>query len=187
MTGGAPDWWVIGNPENRRVRLFQAALQQAGLAPARCVSYQDFLDRGPAALEEIAPGSVVRLESPGECFPVEQRILALGGVAGAMALTEERGRIHHPGRWFAGFTRLMAGLRQALPQVRWFNHPDDIVTLFDKPRCKALRTSRIAQSGGFPPKSGAIKSPWRARAERTSAPCRWRFLATCRTRRAWAP
>lgn len=138
MTGGAPDWWVIGNPGNRRVHLFQAALQQAGLAPARCVSYQDFLDRGPAALEEIAPGSVVRLESPGECFPVEQRILALGGVAGAMALTEERGRIHHPGRWFAGFTRLMAGLRQALPQVRWFNHPDDIVTLFDKPCCKAL-------------------------------------------------
>lgn len=150
MTARPPDWWVIGNPGSRRIALFQEALQQAGLAPARCVPYLDILDHGAPALERIAPGSIVRIESPGECFEVEKRILALGGVADAMGLPEERGRIHYPGRWFAGFTQLMATLRDPLRDVVWFNHPDDIVAMFNKPRCKTLLAPHTLPNGpGF--------------------------------------
>lgn len=133
-----PDWWVIGNPGNRRVTLFQEALRLAGLAPARCLSYLSLLKEGGAALARIAPGSVVRVDSPGESFEVEQRILACGGVTDALQLTDEYGRIWHPGAWFKGFSQLMETVREGLPHVIWFNHPDEIRMMFDKPRCKVL-------------------------------------------------
>jgi len=138
MSGHAPACWVIGNPENRRIALFQDALQQAGLQPAQVIPYRALFDEGFALLDRIAPGSMLRIESPGENFEVEKRILALGGVAGAMQLEAELGRIHHPGAWYAGFSRLMEAVLQRARDVLWFNHPTDILTMFDKPRCKAL-------------------------------------------------
>ncbi len=138
MSGRVPACWVIGNPENRRIALFQEALQQAGLQPAHVIPYLALFDEGFALLDRVVPGSMLRIESPGENFEVEKRILALGGVAGAMQLEDELGRIHHPGAWYAGFSRLMEMALQRVRDVVWFNHPTDILTMFDKPRCKAL-------------------------------------------------
>lgn len=129
---------LIGNPENRRVALFQDALRQAGLAPAVVVSYLSLLEDVRVLQDRIHPDTIIRIESPGENFAVETKILALGGVEQAHRLHDERGRIHHPGNWFIGFSRLMESIARSVEKVWWFNHPDDIVTMFNKPLCKRL-------------------------------------------------
>ncbi|MES2935670.1 MAG: hypothetical protein V4805_19530, partial [Pseudomonadota bacterium] len=129
---------IIGNPENRRVSLFQEALQQAGQQPAAVLPYLALLNN-PSLLEDCLTSDVtVRIESPGENFEVEKRILALGGVENALQLEDERGRIYHPKQWFLGFSQLMTTIAGCSGQVSWFNHPLDIITMFDKPLCKKL-------------------------------------------------
>ena len=44
---------LIGNPENRRVRLFQAALNRYGLPPASVLPYQDLLARHVSLAEAV--------------------------------------------------------------------------------------------------------------------------------------
>lgn len=144
-----PPILVIGNPENRRVGLFQAALGRAGEPPARVLPWLELLCDPHRIGAELAPGTLVRLESPGENFEVEKRILALGGVEDADRLEDEKGRILFPREWFAGFSRLMGRLAEAGPRVRWFNHPEEIATMFDKPACKRLLPDCIAPLPGF--------------------------------------
>ncbi|MFZ6766733.1 STM4014 family protein [Undibacterium sp. Di26W] len=129
---------LIGNPENRRVRFFQEALQDAGLEPALVIPYLDVLNDICMLDEVLAKACTVRIESPGENFEVEKRILALGGLENALALEDERGRIYHPRLWFQGFSQLMTSIAQRAGKVDWFNHPADIVSMFNKPLCKQL-------------------------------------------------
>ncbi|MFZ6719247.1 STM4014 family protein [Undibacterium sp. Ji49W] len=138
---------VIGNPENRRVRLFQEALQETGLEPALVISYLDVLNDLCVLDEVVAEGVTVRIESPGENFEVEKRLLALGGLENALTLEDQRGRIYHPRLWFQGFSQLMTSLAQRVQSAQhvqcagalsWFNHPADIISMFNKPLCKQL-------------------------------------------------
>lgn len=128
---------IIGNPENRRVTLFQQALRDLHQAPARCVSYLDILQDKRPLDEILANENCIRIESPGENFQVEQAILALGGLEFSDQLLEDKGRIYYPGIWYQGFKQLMSNIANATENVIWFNHPDDIVTMFDKPLTKA--------------------------------------------------
>lgn len=129
---------LIGNPENRRVHFFQKALQQAGQPTALLVPYLSIL-KGECALGDVLrDGTMVRVESPGENFEVEKHILAWGGLENALHLEDERGRIYHPRWWFQGFSRLMQSIADHAGQVSWFNHPADIVSMFNKPLCKQM-------------------------------------------------
>jgi hypothetical protein len=76
--------FVICNPENRRVELFQNALRNLGLPPARVVAYIDLLAGHVDLSAELMPAAVVRIESPGEDFEVEKALL-LAGVEAAAA------------------------------------------------------------------------------------------------------
>jgi len=157
---------LIGNPENRRVELFQAALVRAGETPARVLPWLDLL-QDPRRIEaELAPGTLVRIESPGENFEVERRLLALGGVEDADRLDDEKGRILFPREWFAGFASAMRRLAQAGPQVRWFNHPDEIVSMFDKPACKRMLPDCIAPLPDFEDYEGFVRFAREARCPR---------------------
>jgi hypothetical protein len=129
---------IIGNPENRRVSLFQTDLHKAIGTCAHVISYTEIL-KNFGILDSINTGNTcVRVESPGENFSVEQGILGLGGLEHATGLVYEHGRIYYPGVWYKGFCKLMTGIRDRCNKVQWFNHPDDIVIMFDKPRCKEL-------------------------------------------------
>jgi len=93
-----PRFVVIGNPENRRIQLFQMALARLGLGPADVVSYVDLLAERVLLRNVIEPHAIVRLESPGENFEVEKQLLAAGADS---ARAERRGVIPcHP--WFCG-------------------------------------------------------------------------------------
>jgi hypothetical protein len=143
---------VIGNPENRRIAFFQQALAKMGMPAARVLSYEDLLTGRRTLASELGPGTMVRIESPGENFAVQKLLLARGAelaeAEGALALSPERvaalefdrGLIVHPRQWYLGFEALLAGMQRELdghPQARVMNGPRDIALMFDKVACHA--------------------------------------------------
>ncbi|WP_254512426.1 STM4014 family protein [Anatilimnocola floriformis] len=154
MSKPARRWLVIGNPENRRVGLFQQALLELGQRPADVLSYIDLLQDPallPAALERNE-SNLLRIESPGENPLVEKLIIARGArateatelVSKIARLRADPGRIRWPQLWFAGFSDLLQDLATELDrhaELRVQNHPTAIRTLFDKPACHRLLQS----------------------------------------------
>jgi len=151
---------LIGNPENRRVTLFQQALVAQGCPPATVVSYLELLQR-PERLAELpdAP-ALLRIDSAGESFEVERELLALGYADAVeanvstldpdalVALREERGRILCPRQAHLGYLRLLQRIQRIVAKKtawRLLNHPETIAELFDK-----RRTSRRYAEAGIP-------------------------------------
>ena len=150
MLGRVPAFIVIGNPENRRVTLFQEALAAQGQPQARVIPWLELTREGAAerivgALPEEP--ALVRIDSFGEDFEVERELLlrgfddarALGAWAAppdeVMALAFDRGRIFAPRQQHCGFLRVLGELDRALrprPWLRVLNAPKSIERLFDK-------------------------------------------------------
>ena len=138
-------WVLIGNPENRRVALFQAALKERGEPPAAVLPWLDLLT-GRRSIGEVPDDALLRIDSPGENFAVERALLAAGTAAAeaegspalggrALAgLTEDRGLILHPRQWFLGLraTLLDWDRRLAGRGVRWTAPAGGVLTMFDK-------------------------------------------------------
>lgn len=184
MSPSASDVWrdterrivVIGNPESRRVALFQAALARLGLPQARLVAYADLLADRVSLTDVVPAGALVRIESPGKDFAVEQAILMLGADAddpeasaadaryermSRQAVTElafDKGRILPSRQWYLGYCTLLGRIESQLreiPGIRIMNTPADIALMFDKRACHA----HLAQSGiAIPPAVGPAGS-----------------------------
>jgi hypothetical protein len=138
---------LVGNPENRRVMLFQQALVAQGREEATVVPWRELVD-APERLADLPPTpALVRIDSAGESFDVERALLALGydeaqaaGVStidrGALAeLQPDRGRILCPRQHHLGFLRLLARLEEifaARPDWRVLSSTRAIADLFDK-------------------------------------------------------
>jgi hypothetical protein len=161
-------WVVLGNPENRRITQFQAALRQLRQPAAHVVAYRDLL-RGEIDLRETlahlaAERGVLRIESPGEDHEVERRLIARGAAAGgiepaaALRLRPDLGRIRHVRPWFAGYSAVLSDIEriiQECPGLTVQNHPRAVRLLFDKPRCHAFLTARgVAAPPALPPVTG---------------------------------
>jgi hypothetical protein len=141
---------VVGNPENRRIGLFQEALASRGLAPARVIRWLD-LARGDDALAALPDEpAIFRIDSFGEDFEVTRELLRRGEddarAAGVWtlsgeevsALTDDRGLILAPRQEHLGFLRVLADLEAALasrPHLRVMPSPRSIERLFDKRTC----------------------------------------------------
>jgi hypothetical protein len=149
---------IIGNPGNRRVAHFQSALAALGWPPARVVSYHDLLTGTRHLADELSPGALVRIESPGEDFEVERLLLRAGfeaaqaegspatGPAALDRLTFDPGRILYPRQWYLGYRAALARVAGQLSQAapHWlFSAPMGIEVLFDKPHCQ----KSLAQAG----------------------------------------
>ena len=153
-------WILIGNPENRRVTSFQEALVEQGQPPAKVVSWLDVIHR-PEVLERLPrEPAIVRIDSAGENFAVEQALLTLGFEGarrdGASTihprrvteLQHDHGRILCPRQHHHGFLVVLARLRALFanrPDWRVLNPPDSIAELFDK-----RLTSRRYEALGIP-------------------------------------
>jgi hypothetical protein len=155
-----PPFLIIGNPENRRVMLFQAALAAQGLPAARVVAWLD-LARDLSALEAVPDEPfLVRVDSFGESFEVERALLAHGfedaRAAGVStlppralgALREDRGRILAPRQHHLGLLRVLTDVERVFASKRaWtlLNPVASVRDLFDK-----RTTSRTYASLGVP-------------------------------------
>jgi hypothetical protein len=135
---------VVGNPGNRRVALFSAAAVRAGLPAPRVHAWRDVLLSGRVP----GPGSVVRVDSPGEDAEVGLLLRGLGG--GSAAVRAEHGEI-------VGMAAAHAGLGRALGRIvagggDLLSQADDILTMSDKPRCHALlRAAGVPVPPALPP------------------------------------
>lgn len=85
-------FFIIGNPGNRRVALFQEALRSSRLASAQVIPWQNVLIQDGFLADRLYPDSVVRIDSPGEDFDVERLVLARGA-----GVTDELPGLPQPG------------------------------------------------------------------------------------------
>jgi hypothetical protein len=144
---------LVANPESKRVALFQEALRGCRLPPAQVISYADLLAGRDTLGRVVHPGSVVRLESPGQNFEVEKALLAAGAEAAgaegtprisrgaALKLTFDKGRILYPRQWYLGLCETLRRLDRQLaccPAHTLMSRPADIAVMFDKRRCQEL-------------------------------------------------
>jgi len=145
---------LIANPKNRRVRHFQEALARLGMSPATVIAYSDLIDR-PEILRTVGRDAVVRIDSPGENEGVERKLIALGSEAArsegcqwidsaaAIELPEDRGRIRYLRQWYLGFKVLLDRIQAGLADdTAFYNHPEEILLMFDKPRSQAVLASK---------------------------------------------
>jgi hypothetical protein len=151
---------VLGNPENRRVALFQEALALEGLPPARVVAWTDFL-RDPGVLDALPDEPCFfRIDSLGENEQVERQLLDAGYARARQgpersispdelaALPASLGRIICPRQAHHGFELALTRLEEILarhPSWVCLAPPADVRELFDK-----RRTSQRYEALGVP-------------------------------------
>jgi hypothetical protein len=152
---------VIANPDGKRWQAYSrdlAAFWEARgvqaeieVVPWRTVVPRDGNLDGLAAFDQPA---LVRLESPGRDFEVTRLLLEAGGRAVPGEPTDwshlvyDKGRLICPGLMYAGFKRVLTGLKasfDARPHLMPSANPLDVATLFDK---KA--TSARLEAAGIP-------------------------------------
>jgi hypothetical protein len=114
---------VVGNPDNRRVKLFVDAVRAEGLPEPRVVSWLDVL-RGDCAFHA---GELVRVDSPGEDAEVTRLLRA-------SAEPIDMYRVEGTRQWYQGFTAALAKLEQVIDNagaVRLFDQRG-VAMAFDK-------------------------------------------------------
>ncbi|MGC3961076.1 MAG: STM4014 family protein [Verrucomicrobiota bacterium] len=124
-----PRLGLIGNPENRRIRDFQAAAEAFGLLRPPCLAYAELLSNQDA-LDRLNV-DLLRIDSPGENESVARALITRGG--GPNQPEQEFGEIsflreHHRG--FCDILELIA--QHGIPCL---NTPRDIAVMFDKWEC----------------------------------------------------
>jgi len=126
---------VVGNPGNRRVTLFLAAVRAAGLPEPWTIPWHDVASGAPI---RVGPGSLVRIDSPGEDAEVDR--LLRGAPTAA-----EPGEIVGLAAWYRGLAAAVRRVESAAHAVgaRLLSRPDDILTMFDKRACHV----RLAAAG----------------------------------------
>jgi hypothetical protein len=147
---------VIGNPDNRRVTMFQAALAAQGRPAARVIAWRDLAEPGASArlLGDLRSGYILRIDSPGEDDEVERAFIRRGEAAARGASCEvmtaaqlertprEIGRILVPRQHHLGFTAVLREVAAAIPpDARLVQPIAAIAELFDKAACSAKWTA----------------------------------------------
>ena len=148
---------IVGNPGNRRVGLFAAAVRRAGLPAPRVLSWLELLTSHPEPFENH---SLVRVEAAGEDEEVD-RILR------GSSTTLAHGEIAASAAWFAGFRAALTRVEALAASARLLSQPDDIRVMFDKAACHA----KLDAAGiPVPPSIGFAPSNW----DDLRAGCPWR-------------
>ncbi|MCP3142633.1 STM4014 family protein [Pyxidicoccus xibeiensis] len=184
----APPFILIGNAENRRVTLFQEALALQGLPPATVVPWRELLAH-PGLLADLPDTeALVRIDSAGESWEVEQALLTRGypdtlplectrlRPEEVATLAYDHGRILCPRQHHLGFLSVLAELEALFrerPRWRVLQSPASIAELFDK-----RVTSRRYAALGVPvpePLEG-VTDPESLRQRMREADCREVFV-----------
>jgi hypothetical protein len=137
---------LIGNPDNRRVTLFEEALLEKG-APFRVFAHDTLLEDASSLARLPDEPAFVRLDSPGESLSVARKLLALGQkdavAAGVEVATAEElsrrallfGEVRAPTQQHLGFARYLERLEEvcaAHPAWHVLQRPSEVAAAFDK-------------------------------------------------------
>ncbi|MGI5327317.1 STM4014 family protein [Actinomadura nitritigenes] len=123
---------VVGTPGDRRPALFARACRSCGLPEPRLIAWTDVL-RGADVV--LAPGDVLRIDSPGE-DPAADALLRGPG---------DPSRVGGGARWYSTFVAALDRIRDAAARAgaRLLGDVDEIAVMFDKRRSHA----RLAADG----------------------------------------
>ena len=190
-TGGSRPLIVLGNPENRRVQLFSAAVAQSQRYRLKVVAWLDFLADPQTLASHLEPDAIVRVESPGENFAVERALLLLGAEenpgdchahlsCGEVERLEfEHGRMLPSRQWYLGWQAALRRVQHTVdhvPGCRTMNLPAEIAVMFDKAGCHDLFRKRGVPVPGL---LGLPQSYEDLRTLMHEAKCRRIFLKPC--------
>lgn len=129
---------LICNPENRRATYFDEACERLGLPSPEVVSWETLL--GAETIPEFSTDAI-RIESPGENWIVERRLIERGG--GPLGLAEDHGRVRCQVPWFRGWQTTLDEIAARNQSIRFMNEPAEIAAMFDKP----VAQERLARAG----------------------------------------
>jgi hypothetical protein len=159
-----PRYVTIANPDSLRFQAFAPALEafwsERGVrAESVVVPWSEVVPRlgnldGLSAFDRPA---VLRLESPGRDWDVARQLIQAGDPEGDyLDLEYRKGRSAHPRLFYAGFVRVLEGLRQSFasrPHLHVCADPRDVAEMFDK----NATCARLAAAGiPIPPTLTAI-------------------------------
>ncbi len=132
---------VVAVPGGRRAVSFAEACRGRGLREPRVIDWRDVL-RGAAL--SVEPGTLVRIDSPGEDPETDALLRGPGDPA----------RVAGNARWYSTFTAGLRRIAAASDGARLLGDPDEIAVMFDKRRCHA----RLAAAGvPVPPALPAVR------------------------------
>lgn len=161
---------LVCNPGNRRVEMFCDAVRRLRLPVPQVLSYVDILDGNVSVSDYLTSSTLLRIESPGEHFETEKRLIARGANVTchgraeritydeARRLTPDHGRIRFLRQWYLGFSDLLQSLTDDIAQsgCRVVNSPQSINLMFDKVRCQQHLSEhnvpvpeRVAMANGY--------------------------------------
>jgi len=170
---------VIGNPANRRVTMFQAALAAQNLSPATVIAWHDLVAAGaPERVLGALPAgpAIVRIDSAGEDEDLERALIRRGEAAaraegyaaidarGLDEVPRELGRILVPRQHHLGFLAVLREIDAALaarPAWRVVQPVTAIEELFDK----RVTSAKWAALGIPVPDAIAVRDPEDLRAQ----------------------
>lgn len=138
---------VLGNPGNRRVRIFARAVLQAGYPHPLVLSWRDYLAGRLDLAGSLAPGTILRIDSPGEDPMTDLLLLERAGIKLRMG-DIAWGEICYGKEWFRSFSEVLRGLEKVLEQVSIqgvCNTPAAIRTMYDK-----WQTHDVLKQAGIP-------------------------------------
>lgn len=128
------DVTIIGNPENRRTTLFCDAAARMLNGTVTVLPYIDLLTN--RILPVITPGSILKIDSPGENTNV-RRLLTERGQGAVSNAVLEKGAITQLHQWYTGYCSLLDQIAQQLPAgIHLMNDIEDIKLMFNKPACQ---------------------------------------------------
>jgi glutathione synthase/RimK-type ligase-like ATP-grasp enzyme len=136
-------FFCIWNPESPRAVSFTgAAFERTGTIPSS-MAWIDLLSGTP--LPEVSSETIVRIDSPGKNWLVEKALLVRGSphvqqdwletISGD--LEDDPGRIFASYQHHQGLCQALWEVQQHFQNVRWMQHPEDIVVMNDKSACQA--------------------------------------------------
>ncbi len=157
---------VVAVPGGRRAALFAAACRDQGLREPVVIDWRDVL-RGAAI--DVEPGTLLRIDSPGEDPETDALLRGPGDPT----------RVAGSARWYATFTAglrriaVAAGASAAAGGVRLLGDVGEIAVMFDKRRCHA----RLGAAGvPVPPALPAVRGYDELRARMADARMRRVFV-----------
>jgi glutathione synthase/RimK-type ligase-like ATP-grasp enzyme len=140
---------AIGNPESRRGKLFQEAVERQHLPPAQLITYADLLTQHIDLVRFDSEDTIFRFDAPERSFEVDRGFIAAGAklepsgqhqrisASEATELPKNLGRIWYQRQWYLGWRNCLQNWTANL-QGRILNHPADIAIMFDKLQCQQI-------------------------------------------------
>lgn len=143
-------WALIATPGDKRTRGFCAALAHCGEPAPTIITWPQVAEDPAGAVRSLAAGTILRIDSPGVDEASFASLVTCGG--GVYAGGFRDGAWHPEAARFRGLSLVLSALGAAVGQrdLAMMAHPDDILTMCDKLRCRAhLTAAGIALPGAL--------------------------------------